>query len=224
MTAPMKGASELNEVDRLARILWDYNRLNQKLRKVDAILGLGSADTRVAEHAANVYLQGYAPLLIFTGGLGKITKETFKKPEADVFAEIAIKMGVPKDKILIENQSTNTGENIRLTKKLLAEKGLDPKSFIIVTKPYMERRGYATFKKQWPEIEIIMASAPGTFQEHPTATLSKETIIGIMTGDVQRLREYPKLGFTIEQEIPEKVWQAYERLVELGYTGHLIKD
>jgi uncharacterized SAM-binding protein YcdF (DUF218 family) len=215
--------SEQASVNQLAQILWDYNRLNQQPKKVDAILGLGSADTRVAEHAANLYLQGYAPLIIFTGGLGRISKNIFKKPEADFFAEIAIKMGVPKEKILIESQSTNTGENITFTKKLLAEKGLNPKTFIVVTKPYMERRGYATFRKQWPEIEITMASAPGTLEEHPTATLSKEMIISIMVGDVQRIREYPKLGFTIEQEIPDKVWQAYERLVELGYTQHLIK-
>ena len=53
--------------------------------------------------------------------------------------------------MLIENRSTNTGENVLFTKRLLAERQLDPETFIVVQKPYMERRSYATFRKVWPE-------------------------------------------------------------------------
>jgi uncharacterized SAM-binding protein YcdF (DUF218 family) len=72
------------------------------------------------------------------------------EPEADQFAAIAIKMGVPERSIFVENKSTNTGENILFTQQLLAHKNLDPQSFILVQKPYMERRSYATFKQYWP--------------------------------------------------------------------------
>ena len=72
--------------------------------------------------------QGWAPLLIFAGGLGAITRHLWHEPEADQFAAIAIGMGVPKERILVENRSTNTGENVLFTKQLLAEKGLDPRS------------------------------------------------------------------------------------------------
>jgi len=44
-----------------------------------------------------------------------------------------------------------------------------------------------------------------------------------MAGDLQRIKEYPAKGFQIYQEIPERVWKAFERLVELGFDGHLIK-
>ena len=67
-------------------------------------------------------------------------------------------MGVPRANILIENQSTNTGENVRLTRQLLAERGLDPESFILVQKPYMERRSFATFRKVWPEKRVTVTS------------------------------------------------------------------
>ena len=43
-----------------------------------------------------------------------------------------------------------------------------------------------------------------------------------MVGDLQRIREYPKLGYQIEQEIPAKVWRAYEKLGAAGYDKHLI--
>src|SRR6476660_4570846 len=96
----------------LAKKLWDYHHVNNQLEKADCILVLGSHDTRVAERAAELYLQGYAPLVVMSGGLGRLTKESFTQSEASLFAEIAIKLGVPKDKILLEDKSTNTGENV----------------------------------------------------------------------------------------------------------------
>lgn len=133
--------------DELAKILWDYNNLNQVIKKSDAILVLGNNDVRTAERGAELFLQNFAPYIIFSGGLGRFTKNTFKKSEAEIFADIAIKMGVPKDKIIIENKSTNTGENIIFTKRLLQKRGFNPKSFIVVQKPGMGRRSYATDQK-----------------------------------------------------------------------------
>ena len=43
------------------------------LHRCDAILALGSHDVRVAERAAELYLQGYAAWLIFSGGYGALT-------------------------------------------------------------------------------------------------------------------------------------------------------
>jgi len=70
---------------------------------------------------------------------------------------------VPRERILIEPNSTNTGENIKFTRQLLAEHDLQPESFIVVQKPYMERRSYATFRKMWPEKEVIVTSPQVSF-------------------------------------------------------------
>src|SRR5687767_4167015 len=126
-----------------ARLLWEYHLMNHQPEKSDCILVLGSHDLRVAERGAELYLEGYAPLLIFSGGLGNFTKETWTSSEADLFAERAIEMGVPDNVILRENKSTNTGENIQFTQKLLQQQGLKPDTFLLVQKPYMERRSYA---------------------------------------------------------------------------------
>ena len=147
----------------LAERVWHYHRVNHQLVKADAILVLGSHDKRVAERGAQLFLDGWAPLLIFSGGLGGITKELWSEPEADQFARIAMGMGVPKNKLLTESRSTNTGENILFTRQLLEEKGLDPLRFMLVQKPYMERRSYATFKQMWPEKEVIVTSPQVTF-------------------------------------------------------------
>jgi len=214
----------MNKIDELAQIIWDYHHLNHKLEKADCLFVLGSHDTRVAEYAADLFLRGYAPFIIFSGGLGNLTKDIFQKPEADIFADIAIKRGVPSEKILIENKSTNTGENVEFTKKLLDEKGLKFNTFILVQKPYMERRTFATFKKVWPEKNFIVTSPPISFKDYSNEEISKDKVINIMVGDLQRIKIYPERGFQIFQEIPPNVWSVYEKLVELGYTKHLVKE
>lgn len=97
---------------------------------------------------------------------------------------------------------------------------------ILVQKPFMLRRTYATFVKQWPGIQvpkIITSALDVTFKEYvndPRYTLTHT--INTMVGELQRIKEYPARGFQIEQPIPAEVWTAYEQLVQRGYTKHLL--
>jgi len=216
-----------HRVHLLAEKIWQYHQMKHQLERADVILVLCSHDKKVAETAASLFLQGWAPLLIFAGGLGSITKEMWKTPEADQFAEIAISLGVPHQAILVENRSTNTGENILFTKQMLAEKQIDPKRFILVQKPYMERRSFATFRKLWPEKEVLVTSPQVSFEEYldgyANDLLSKDDVINIMVGDLQRLKLYAVKGFQIHQDIPHDVWSAYEELVRAGYNQRLVE-
>ena len=171
-------------------------------------------------------LQGYAPLIIFSGGLGRLTEGLWAEPEADTFAKIAKEMGVPEHQILTENRSTNTGENISLSYQLLQKHGVAVERLILVQKPYMERRTLATFEKQWPgePVEFRVTSPQISFDDYPNEEISLEHVIHIMIGDLQRIRLYPKLGFQTYQEIPAEVWEAYEQLVEKGFTSHLMTE
>ncbi len=217
-----------NRTHDLVEKIWHYHQMKHRLEKADAILVLCSHDKKVAERGAQLFLEGWAPLLIFSGGLGSITKDMWNEPEADQFARIAVGMGVPKERMLIENSSTNTGENVLFTRRLLAEKQIDPQKFILVQKPYMERRSFATFRKLWPEKEVVVMSPQVSFDEYldrySSEELSREDVICIMVGDLQRIRLYPEKGFQIHQEIPRDVWFAYEELVEAGYNGRLISN
>lgn len=207
--------------------IWGYHQLGHTLAKSDAILVLCSHDTGVAERGAELFLDGWAPLLIFSGGLGTITRHLWSEPEADQFAAIAVRMGVPRASILTENRSTNTGENVLFTKQLLATHGLDPESFILVQKPYMERRSYATFMKVWPEKRAIVTSPRVSLDEYlerySNDTLSTDDVVSIMVGDLQRVKLYAELGFQIPQDIPADVWGAYEALVAEGYDTRLVR-
>ncbi len=216
-----------DKIDTLARRIWDYLHLHHTLTPSDVILTLGSNDLRVAEHAAHCYLKGLAPLLAFSGNVGALTRGVFAQPEAVLFAETAVRLGVPRAAILCEPESTNTGDNIRFSHRLLQEHGLTPQRLILVQKPYMERRSYATFMQQWPAAvkpEVLVSSPPLAFETYADNLMPREQFINVMVGDLQRIREYPKLGFQIEQEIPTAVWQAYERLVALGFNQRLIES
>ena len=215
--------------DYYAKILWNYHKLNQKIDKSDAILAFGSHDLNVAKRAAQLYLEGFSDLIIFTGGFGRITKEIWNTTESEKFSEISIKLGVPKENILIENQASNTGENIAFTKKLLKVQNIFPKNFIIVDKPYRERRTFATLKKQWPEIKFKITSPKYSYEDYlefysdESLGISCHEFISIMVGDLQRIKLYSEKGFQIKQDIPDYVWEAYEKLVQLGFTKHLCK-
>lgn len=192
------------------------------LQPSDVILVLGSNDTRVAEHGADLFLRGLAPRILFSGNVGRLTDGQFQKSEAETFADVARSMGVPEDAILLEPRSTNTGENIAFSREILAGQGIDPARLIVVQKPYMERRAFATFMNFWPGKDIRISSPPLSFDEYPNEMLPKDLIITIMVGDLQRIRLYPEKGFQIPQDIPADVWAAYEELISRGYTGHLI--
>jgi uncharacterized SAM-binding protein YcdF (DUF218 family) len=215
-----------SHVRSLAEMIWRYHLMNHQLEKADAILVLCSHDKRVAERGAQLFLDGWAPLLIFSGGLGSITSGLWSEPEADQFAKVAMDLGVPQEKILVENKSTNTGENILFTQRLLAEKELNPAKFILVQKPYMERRSYATFMKLWPEKEVLVTSPQVSFTEYldnyANSELSSDDVVSIMVGDLQRIKVYPEKGFQTHQEIPDEIWAAYEELVRSGYDKYLI--
>lgn len=214
------------QIEKFAQTIWNYHLMNHEIAKADAILVLCSHDERVAERGAQLFLEGWAPLLIFSGGQGAITRTLWNEPEAERFARIAESLNVPRENILVEPHSTNTGENIKFTKTLLAERGLDPHKFIVVQKPYMERRSYATFRKFWPEKELLVTSPQVSFRdylaEYTNRDLSTADVVSIMVGDLQRIKLYPARGFQIAQEIPDEVWEAFEGLVHAGYDKYLL--
>jgi len=198
--------------------LWQYMQMGHQLSHADVIIVLGSNDTRVAEHAASLYKEGLAPLVVFSGKRGRFTEELFTTSEAVTFAQVAKDCGVPSEAILLEPRSTNSGENVKFTYDLLKKKGINAKRIILVQKPYMERRAYATFMQQWPEkLESLqVTSQANSFFDYLTEDLTMDFVIEALIGDFERIQTYPEKGFQISQDIPEEVLQAYLALKPLA--------
>ena len=216
-----------------AQTIWDYHHLHHQLEKADGIMVLCSHDLRVADEATRLYEAGLGDWVIFSGGFGTgphsgANLNGWTRPEAEIFADAAVEAGIPSEKVFVENKATNTGENIAFSKALLAERGITPRSVIVVQKPFMERRSYATFMRQWPEPRpSIMISSPNiSFEDYPNEHISREVVTNIMVGDLQRIKVYatPEMDFQIPQEIPQEVWAAYEGLVASGFTWNVIAE
>lgn len=81
-----------------------------------------------AEHAAKLFKRGLAPTLIFSGGVGD-----FGNSEASVARDVVVKLGVPPEACLLEEDSHSTKQNAQFTARLMRERAL--KSVIVVTDP-----------------------------------------------------------------------------------------
>ncbi len=206
-----------------AKTIYEFLRdVPEPAGEADMILALGSHDRRVPDYAADLYLSGRAPLLVCTGGLGRITINLWTEPEAEVFGRICREKGVPPEHMLLECHASNTGENFTFTRSFLKEQGLMPRSGLIVCKPYMNKRALATGQKQWPEVCWSVGTPDITFEEYfPNGPSEQE--IAIMVGDLFRLRSYAEKGYQVPVEIPEEIWRAGQRLVQAGYGGQVVK-
>lgn len=182
-----------------ARVLWDYHCIYDPLETADVIIGLGSYDPRVAERAADLFLEGMATWLVFTGKSGHWTEKLYKNSEAEAFAEIAIRRGVPEKAIAIEPNATNIGENIRFSREKLAPGAI---SAILVTKPQTQRRVLATVARQWPEARASITAPLTAFEDQPTADHPVEMLVHEMTGDLQRILEYPARATRSRRQFP----------------------
>ncbi|MCS0046280.1 MULTISPECIES: YdcF family protein [Vibrio diabolicus subgroup] len=196
--------------------LWDYMQLKHELKPADCLFVMCSNDVRVAEHAANLYHQKLAPLIVFSGGEGRFTDGLFEKSEAETFAEIAKMSGVPSEAILLETESTNSGENVRFTEQRLKEEGKNCSSFILVQKPFMERRAIATFEKQWqsPYSQLQVSSTAHPFFEYINEDMPLMMVLEALMEDFSRVKSYPEKGFQTEQNIPLQVESSYQVLLE----------
>lgn len=210
-----------------ARVIWDYHQLRHTPAPADVIVALGTNDLRVAEYAADLFHAGFGKILLCTGAIahqGDLLQTPWDRTEAEMYAEVAAQRGVPRDRIEIEPEATNTAENIRFSRVLLERRSLRIKSIVLAVKPFMQRRTWATMAVEWPEMPATVASPSMTLDEYFTPELAPEKIIHIMMGDLQRIWIYARRGWSAPQRFPGEVMAAFAHLRAEGFTKHLIPE
>jgi uncharacterized SAM-binding protein YcdF (DUF218 family) len=209
------------------RVVWDYMCLIHPPEPADAILVLGSFDPKAAVRAAALWRDGLAPVVIMSGGIahrGGLLDTGWDRSEARVFADTALAEGVPSAAILLEEAAQNTGDNFRFGRVVAAEAGLSPQKLLVVAKPYMTRRGFATGRKVWPEATLLMQCEDVDVTDYFSREPDPERTLLALVGDLHRIIVYPRLGFQIAQDVPREVIDALRRLVEAGYGARLLAD
>ncbi len=202
--------------------LWDYHDMGHEPRRCDVGIGLGSHDPGVAVVAVDLFKRGMFPLIVFSGANAPTTIEAFPRGEAVHYREYALEQGVPAERVLAETKATNTAENLTLTRQLLADQGVQPGSVLLMSRPYQQRRAFATCRMVWPEVEVVCASRPLSLDDYVVSIGDVKRVIDMLVGDTQRIEEYARRGFAVPQEIPPDVAAAYDRLVDAGFTSRLV--
>ena len=209
------------------QVLWDYLGLHQQPRKADCIVGFGNFNVNIAKRAAELYHQGYADRILFTGGLGRNTLGMLPEPESVRFARVAMECGVPEDAIIKEDKSTNTKENIVFTKAMLEDLGLPHGHLLGVHQPFMARRIRAAFGVYWPEVKFTVTSPqvsiPDYLADAVKQGVTEEAAISVIVGDFQRMDLYAQKGFQLPEFIPQSAWDAFDELVKMGYDKQLAR-
>ena len=209
------------------QIIWDYLCLHEQPRKADVIVGFGNFNTDIAARAAELYHKGYAPKILFTGGLGRNTEGLLPESEAERFKRTAMACGVPEADIILEDKSTNTRENIDFTRELLEKLNIPHGHILGVHQPFMERRITAAMGVYWPEQSFSVTSPQVSIPEYLRRAreqgISENASVSVIVGDFQRIELYAKLGYQLPQYIPPEAWEAFHALVEMGFDKQLAK-
>ncbi len=92
---------------------------------------------------------------------------------------------------------------------------------LLISKPYMERRAFATCRKVWPNVQVTCASDPIDLISYIDTIGDSSLVLDMLVGDLQRIIDYPARGFAIKQKVPSDVRLAYEHLIAAGYTRRL---
>lgn len=207
--------------------IWNYMRLNQSLEKCDLIMGCGCSNLEIPIKCAQLYKEGYAKKILFTGGLGKITKNTFNKSEAEIYKDIAIKQGVDEKDILIETKSKNTVENFKFSFNILKKNNIKAHKILIVHGLLAQKRTLSCAKAILKDQDFLITSPDTSFEEFLEKLKgNKQAIdtISTIVGNIQRLIIYPQFGWQKETEVPKNIINIYYFLKELGFSKYILSE
>ena len=128
--------------------------VSDPLAKADAIIAISGDTGARTDTAVALWKQGYAPLLIFSGG----SSDPQSVASAELMKRSAVAAGVPANAIAVEGASATTEENAERVAELMKARGLV--SAILVTSPYHQRRAAMLFEREFGRASL-------TFTNHP---------------------------------------------------------
>ncbi|MCX6876040.1 MAG: YdcF family protein [Verrucomicrobia bacterium] len=172
----------------LATIIWRYGA-HDYATKADCIIILGAAvqgttpspvfEERI-RHGIDLYHAGFAPKLLFTGGIG----EGQEHSEGSVGRSVATQQGVPVGDILIEERSRTTQQNLTEARSVMQKHGL--KSAIIVSDPLHMKR--AMMMADGLDMDAVSSPTPTTRYR------SLQTKLGFLVRELYFFHHYVLTG------------------------------
>jgi uncharacterized SAM-binding protein YcdF (DUF218 family) len=192
------------------------------IQKSDLIIGFGHFDMNIPRQCGDLFKNGYGKAILLTGGVGGGSAD-LKEPEAIEFKKEVINKYdfITEKDIIIETSSTNTGENILFSEKVLKSINKEfsfnsgIKSVIAVASPYRQRRVYLTMKKLFPNVKVYNSPSETNFYDEIKLFQSKnQNLVELIYGELERLILYPQKGFIEEEIIPQEIIEAFNEYKE----------
>lgn len=203
--------------------LWHFLNDDHRapLQPCQWLIGLGCADERVARHSAHLFLAGYAEALLFSGGHGRLTQDCLTQTEAEHFSAVAQSQGVPKHKIHLETQASNTAQNCAYSIAMLAD--LPPEQpLLLVCRNLYRPRVAATFAHQFPDRPFLLSSPALDYPTFAASATAVSQSRHLMVGEIERLLHYPARGWLKKRPLPANVIAAYRTLLQAGYHEYCV--
>lgn len=210
------------------RILYDYLRMlgqpqHQPLtRKPAATIVLGSNDPTVALRFRAIQTAFISDVIVFSGNTGRNTDGLYEKTEAESFYDIARPYIPSGARVIIEPSATNTAENISFSFKQMERHEIFPDSVLLIQKPTMNLRAYATAEKLYPSVDFLVDSPDLSFEDYALSYGGEEKLLTNVVGNVSRVLLYSKRGYMSPQTVPAQVAQSYHFLIEEGLTADVV--
>lgn len=176
----------------------DFIFVEDKPEKSDIIFVPGNGFSEMAEQAARLYREGYAPCVLPSGRysitFGKFAgvqskKETYNgtyQTEWEFLKDVLVKNGVPKEAVLKEDQATFTYENAIFSRRVTDQAGIHVKKAILCCKTYHARRSLMYYRLLYPDTQFLVCPAcpDGITRENWRET---EEGVEAVTGEVDRI-------------------------------------
>jgi uncharacterized SAM-binding protein YcdF (DUF218 family) len=157
---------------RIIQEITDFVFVEDKIEKSDIIFVPGGSHPELGEYAARLWKEGYAPLVMPSGGVSiktgkfngvKAKQEIYNKyylTDCEFLTDVLTINGVPKNAIIGENQSSFTKDNAYFSSKVLNQKDIIIKKAIICCKNFHARRALMCYQFAFPEVEFYVYPTP----------------------------------------------------------------
>lgn len=210
--------------------------------------GLIGAFTRLAASSMPLLLSGgtgHSTELLKTA-LNTVQVSSDASSEAQMLADAAVQLsGIKADRLIIEDQSRNCGENAAFSRRNLLARELPAQRILLIQDPLMQRRTTETFHHEWqrqgqqadfiswpvfvPQLVLQdgqLAIAGAASQQGLWAL---DRYISMVLGEVRRLRDDKEgygplgLGFIGHVDVPHAVEHAWQRLMAEPELAALVR-
>lgn len=154
-------------------IVYSKIKDNGKTSKYGLVFGNSMLIKERVEKAVELYNNKRIQKVIFMGGVNGVSNQNNSLiAEADKMRELAIKLGINENDIIVENTSNNTFENIDNAMYLLRDEIDTIKNITIITSEFHLKRCYAILKKNYPNIDTTLVAAKDGFSDNDNWFLS----------------------------------------------------